>query len=170
VSPTPGPWQIRFDVCRDHPESSPDVFGPNAQFVASCGCHEQANANARLIAAAPDLLEAVKAARDEVDCVIETDSQRWLEFIAQLEAAIAKAEVESLGERATYVRMSDGRTLARLGNSDEVGIGEGNARLIAAAPELYDALKRLHETGLVRELGTPENAAALAAIAKAEGR
>lgn len=42
--------------------------------------------------------------------------------------------------------------------------------LVAAAPELLAALKSLHDTGLVREMGTLENKAALAAIAKAEGR
>ncbi len=45
-----------------------------------------------------------------------------------------------------------------------------NARLIAAAPDLLEALKRLFATGLVRELDAPEEHAALAAIAKAEGR
>ncbi len=47
---------------------------------------------------------------------------------------------------------------------------EANAYLIEAAPDLLDALKRLHETGLVRDLNTPENRDALDAIAKAEGR
>lgn len=48
---------------------------------------------------------------------------------------------------------------------------EDDHRLIAAAPELLDALKRLFDTGLVREFDhTPEYQAVLAVIAKAEGR
>lgn len=45
---------------------------------------------------------------------------------------------------------------------------EANAYLIAAAPDLLESLKSLFNTGLVREFGSPEEAAAKAAIAKAE--
>ena len=52
---------MRYGVCRnDHPDTSADVHGRDGQFVADCGCHDFANANARLIAAAPDLLDALK--------------------------------------------------------------------------------------------------------------
>lgn len=65
---TPGPWTVRRGVCRqDHPDTSADVQGRDGQFVADCGCHEQANANARLIAASPDLLEALKGYRHSLD-------------------------------------------------------------------------------------------------------
>lgn len=47
---------------------------------------------------------------------------------------------------------------------------ESNASLIAAAPDLLAALKALFNTGLVREFDSPEEKAAHAAIAKAEGR
>jgi hypothetical protein len=60
---TPGPWTVLTGVCRnDHPDTSADVLGANGTVVvANCGCHEAAIANAHLIAAAPDLLEAVRA-------------------------------------------------------------------------------------------------------------
>lgn len=63
---TPGPWTVRPGVCRnDHPDTSADVHGRDGQFVADCGCHEQATANACLIAAAPELLAAVQVILEE---------------------------------------------------------------------------------------------------------
>lgn len=79
------------------------------------------------------------------------------------------------GDRGAWVRMSDGKTLAGI-----FGIGLGNARLIAAAPELLAALKALLEryTALVNcgDCGhwDPETEAdviqARAVLAKAENR
>jgi hypothetical protein len=81
---TPGPWSVRYGVCRnDHPDTSADVHGPQGQFVADCGCHEWANANAGLIAAAPDLLALVKA--------IAADASAYPWHTAA-NAVIAKAE------------------------------------------------------------------------------
>lgn len=58
---TMGPWSVRRAVCRhDHPDTSADVHGVNGEFVADCGCHDKATANATLIAAAPELLWALK--------------------------------------------------------------------------------------------------------------
>lgn len=63
---TPAPWVVRPAVCRyDHPDTSADVQGPQGQFVADCGCHDQATANAHLIAAAPTLLALLIQLRDE---------------------------------------------------------------------------------------------------------
>lgn len=47
---------------------------------------------------------------------------------------------------------------------------EANARLIAAAPELLDALKALVNCPDYKHIGTLEMVQAKAAIAKAEGR
>ena len=58
---TPGPWTVFKGVYRnDHPETSADVRGPHGEHVANCGCAPVAIDNARLIAAAPDLLEACR--------------------------------------------------------------------------------------------------------------
>jgi hypothetical protein len=105
---TPGPWGIRPGICRnDHPDTSADVHGPFGDFVANCGCHEQAIANARLIAAAPDLLEACRELRDGLAAAMRAIAicDGADAFIAELknagvtngvgvrgDAAIAKAE------------------------------------------------------------------------------
>jgi hypothetical protein len=94
---------VRTGVCRnDHPDTSADVHGAHGEFVADCGCHELANANARLIAAAPDLLEALKAATRTIRewhgmGMGATEAQAWALYQAspemqQINAAVAKAE------------------------------------------------------------------------------
>lgn len=58
---TPGPWRVVVGICKnDHPDTSADVYGPQTTHVANCGCSEEARANAALIAAAPDLLAALR--------------------------------------------------------------------------------------------------------------
>lgn len=62
MSHTPGPWKVKSDY---------NVFGVGGRLVANSGghsgsvrpeeIHEENKANARLIAAAPELLEACKA-------------------------------------------------------------------------------------------------------------
>lgn len=76
---TPGPWSMR----RGHP------YGPDGQPLLIGGKTHEAAANKRLIAAAPDLLEAARAA------------EQWLSgwasaspYIDALRAAIAKATGE----------------------------------------------------------------------------
>ncbi len=63
MSHTPGPWTVLTGVCRnDHPDTSADVINADGKVVvANCGCHEAAIANAHLIAAVPELLDAVRA-------------------------------------------------------------------------------------------------------------
>lgn len=81
------PWSVRFGVCRnDHPDTSADVHGAHGEFVADCGCHELANGNARLIAAAPDLLAALKP------LLFAPATARERRLIEEAKAAIAKAE------------------------------------------------------------------------------
>jgi hypothetical protein len=72
-----------------------------------------------------------------------------------------------------WIRTEDGDAIVRIGFNQEHR--EANAHLIAAAPELLEALKAItHRTDLGTALFhklTEEHAeAALAAIAKAEGR
>lgn len=81
---TPGPWAV---------ESDTDIVSDSGDFVASC--HEPGSdvstareyANARLIAAAPDLLAALQAIMDDPDAV---DHILHLDAVAA-DAAIAKA-------------------------------------------------------------------------------
>ena len=87
---TPGPWKA---TCRDMTYKGGDwsedeflqweVEGPRAPF----GRGDFFQADARLIAAAPDLLEALRAAVADWD--EEVSRGRWLE---QARAAIKKAE------------------------------------------------------------------------------
>jgi len=89
---TPGPWRIKWGE---------NIFG-GERLVANAGSHQQNfdtekaaaenKANARLIAAAPDLLEALKA-------VVTEDGKGWTNLtvgsdstLAAAVAAIAKAE------------------------------------------------------------------------------
>lgn len=58
---TPGPWSTASDPC--HFDSQTTVVAANGARVAEVtgSAFDEAEANARLIAAAPDLLEACKA-------------------------------------------------------------------------------------------------------------
>jgi len=74
-------------VCRiDHPDTSADVRGPNGEHVADCGCHDQAAANAALIAAAPDLLAAVRRALEDGGMLMGATRR------GEMRRALAKAE------------------------------------------------------------------------------
>lgn len=92
---TPGPWHMRTGVCRnDHPDTSADVHGADGQFIADCGCHESANANASRIVLAvnahDDLLAALKQA--VADARPATNPSSRMPSYEQACAAIAKAE------------------------------------------------------------------------------
>lgn len=101
---TPGPWFIR-DM---HPERctlnigtrSDDPYdGEVAVIYRALSPHSEADA--RLIAAAPELLEALKQSRHELSCLnLEADGAQKLNSPAtrvldQINAAIAKAEGRS---------------------------------------------------------------------------
>lgn len=99
MSHTPGPWKVKSDY---------NVFGVGGRLVANSGghsgsvrpeeIHEENKANARLIAAAPELLEAAKRAQELISSAID------LEYVSgkpgdpaaviwrELDAAITKAE------------------------------------------------------------------------------
>jgi hypothetical protein len=85
---TPGPWTldghnlssvIRCTVPRGHPDAK-HTCG-DYETIAECG-GDNWKANASLIAAAPDMLEALKAARDALGANAARDA---------VDAAIAKA-------------------------------------------------------------------------------
>lgn len=79
---TPGPWTSN----EDGQIQSKELNNYGNWIVATIGrpMSEQDHANARLIAAAPELLEACKAAIKEIkncarDCMTEAEARRWLE-------------------------------------------------------------------------------------------
>ena len=104
---TPGPWTIRqkYHVC--HPlddgkrcychgiaaaeGANRNTGDANVAAYAYGYTPEQAEANARLIAAAPELLAAAKGVQDIVDGMKDME-RAWANELEALDAAIAKAE------------------------------------------------------------------------------
>jgi hypothetical protein len=96
---TPGPWSI-FD---HHDATRINVRGPNEEFVADCAdgfysdetddwvMADESLPNARLIAAAPDLLEALEAILAEDNPTLATMNER----LEAARAAIRKAKGEA---------------------------------------------------------------------------
>lgn len=91
---TPGPWHIRTINAfvgvgsKDRPIATIDNKYPynNANLV------DETKANAKLIAAAPDLLEALKTAVDLLNQHDQLETQYEQESINQITDAIDKAE------------------------------------------------------------------------------
>ena len=90
---TPGPWSaVQFP---DEPDWV--VIGPNGdERIATVGGNQQrdAEANARLIAAAPDLLAALQYGLESADAFSKGKDildGRMLRFVQKARAAIAKA-------------------------------------------------------------------------------
>ncbi len=92
---TPGPWEISADKYANFKNA---VFGPDELKVADCGSSRltgEVEANARLIAAAPELLEALERAADELKRAQNSNGSQWLvDEEAKARAAIAKAKGE----------------------------------------------------------------------------
>jgi len=101
AEPTPGPWDYS-------PQDGPPGHCINAQVwnedgdcvavIESLPSVEEANANARLIAAAPDLLDASRKARDHIKWLRAregADSPETQKRIKDLEESIAKAQGEA---------------------------------------------------------------------------
>ena len=87
---TPGPWEIRGEPGSELLIVQPETDWPIAILEAPTSDPDAHAANARLIAAAPDMLEALKALRDKVeDCDISPA------LFAACDAAIAKAEART---------------------------------------------------------------------------
>jgi len=85
---TPGPWKA-------FPSG---IYGTNRDGVCVCTRHKQAgdewNANARLIAAAPDLLEALVDVEEWLAAYVSGVGAEWDEMRANIRAAITKATKE----------------------------------------------------------------------------
>lgn len=85
---TPGPWAKHGGVIRS--------LGMNDRKVADVRVlDDEGQANANLIAAAPDLLEAIKAARDLWGDYLPPGNSNAMKAMKLVNAAIAKAEGQS---------------------------------------------------------------------------
>lgn len=76
---TPGPWTLSGNI----------VNGPHYAVAIVGGIYPTQDANARLIAAAPELLAALKMART---AFVRRSNSYHSNFLDELNAAIAKAE------------------------------------------------------------------------------
>lgn len=98
---TPGPWTYKRGEGRyasahyieSHVYSTPTVISGKDQIAQCHGYEDEVVANARLIAAAPDMLAALKSARDSFDQFVRlnripANTQGRRDVLA----AIAKAE------------------------------------------------------------------------------
>ena len=85
VGHTPGPWKLQTET----PRRPASVIDTSDQIVAEVFGYsrDSRKANARLIAAAPEMLEALRHALDYV-----TDSELQVDVEATIRTAIAKAE------------------------------------------------------------------------------
>jgi hypothetical protein len=102
---TPGPWKLSEILPGDtRPHFSGNVYGADNYIVANCNCKRDDNeidANARLIAAAPELLERnevglalVEAAILDLENVNPALSEGLAMWVNNTRAAIAKAKGE----------------------------------------------------------------------------
>jgi hypothetical protein len=88
---TPAPWRVWKDM---DPKEPRQIVGPSDDFVCVIDeINTNNDANARLIAAAPELLRALQALEGYTDVFTEHygRTSRGAEVLAQAKAAIAKA-------------------------------------------------------------------------------
>lgn len=95
IKHTPGPWRQH----KSQGKLYASVRGPCNELVADCGSRSDllAQANARLIAAAPELLETLISLRFTVKTAVESGLVKFDvndNPLTQLEAAIATAKGE----------------------------------------------------------------------------
>ncbi len=99
---TPGPWSATFEDYRWVIDCQGE-FGPKKALAVTAGFYPKNEANARLIAAAPELLEALKVSRAAIAeaCEGMTVGERFtnagqalLDALEPARAAIAKATGE----------------------------------------------------------------------------
>ena len=88
---TPGPWVIAEEVQGRIGRMQPCILGQGSELavVSVRADDREEDANARLIAAAPELLAALKA------LIAEPDLKPWSEEWDQAHSAVAKAEGRS---------------------------------------------------------------------------
>lgn len=107
---TPGPWKLEgpsfsedsrcgHKNCKEHPRQMTgyELYGPQSLWIAAVhGEHvrvpaDQCHANARLIAAAPELLEALEIVKDMASAMRGEDFNLGYEQWQKVHAAIKKA-------------------------------------------------------------------------------
>ena len=94
---TPGPWKLHHPTPHDFRILAPSGEAPTTiarLAVAQAGTSRRVNANARLIAAAPELLEACRGIMYAFDGE-HIDAGEWHAEIDELRAAIAATTGES---------------------------------------------------------------------------
>lgn len=130
---TPGPWcSSDRDVIVRKQGGSTWIADCRVSNGASSRAEQEANA--RLIASAPDLLEAADNARSILDLLLAEMPSSSLRTCAQVAHSLL---VDVIAE-------ADGRWRgAADGTDDPAGEAEANAKLIAAAPSLLALLKEL---------------------------
>jgi hypothetical protein len=97
---TPGPWRFEWDLQHEYTYTivAPLGAGGKTPLVADIITSDNAEANARLIAASPDLLEALQGVKSWMeDCMIDTQDPELPSRMAydQTCAAIAKTKGEA---------------------------------------------------------------------------
>jgi hypothetical protein len=89
---TPGPWKATTNRYPDGLYNGrPYVYSSNHGYVAETFMNEEGEANARLIAACPDLVAALKRLVDCPDLNFDAMEDESVEAIAQARAALAAA-------------------------------------------------------------------------------
>lgn len=92
---TPGPWNCKGahpEGCAVYVDPGDDPgFGDVAVIYRVLRSDEQVQADARLIAAAPDMYAALGAARDTLAELPDEDDERDRDLLALIDAALAKA-------------------------------------------------------------------------------
>jgi hypothetical protein len=86
---TPGPWTVESRVAFGKNDYAVSPASGNDGFVAALTHGPDAKANASLIAAAPELYEALERINDTADIALDID---WIRRISR--AALAKARGE----------------------------------------------------------------------------
>lgn len=92
---TPGPWSVRVDMYEFH-----DVVSDTAVIACTAGgrgmTKEEYQANAYLIAAAPELYDALEMAEDQLMNIAESGEwpQKFDGLLSEIHAALCKARGE----------------------------------------------------------------------------
>ena len=88
---TPGPWKYEHNCLDNFRLDAGDV-----NIIGGCGCcgspSINSEANARLIASAPDLLEALIAARDLIDVVVPFEGDVFRKINSVIARAIGETQ------------------------------------------------------------------------------
>ena len=94
---TPGPWKLNRNAHGWYLKTKCGcVLGGINRFPDTAELASQCEPNARLIAASPDMLDALKASRAILASILGTDAESIIiaEQVAIIDAAIAKAEAK----------------------------------------------------------------------------